>query len=605
MKNKASSRRSSLNPETALGTSFDLTPDGSLLPNNEPAFLRRKNSFNHSEDVDDQSKLLSKSFNASRRKSSIRFELGDLAISVQDEPSPNILSIAVPQIEVSANSDYKMSLEEIPTIEISASADSSDICIPVPAIMIETPSLNNLTEENTKEHIDSIENQLKSKETEPRRISVAVWSDPKLIKIAQKKEEGISHPPKQAKSWTGISDEYFTEVDDEDEICFLQTAISDSFDTGLSVTPNEEVLINLVRCLSFEDLFKLRGLCQSMPAIISTAKPHKLKSINLSPYFRRLNDRGLIAISKLCGMFIEKLNLHAAYQLNDRSVETLVKSAPNLKYLNLSDLWELSDVSLVALSRYCPSITHLDLSNCRKITNKGLLGVLESCSKLSILSLSYCKNLTNKVFDHESWARIKEVNLHRCTGIGDRGFEFWPLFIDDFGWSGNGSGMLASSTDWGLASEDILKGSFCKSGVTLDNLSFADGLCDLDQNDINEVINDDNDNWRSEISEEKLSRDNLHSSSDSVSLSDSMDKPKIMVSEFSENTSEPSRLTHFALRSLDLRDCSFLSDTAIASIASVCSQLRILNLSFCCSLTEDFGRYLGNYFVNSTYSQRL
>ncbi|KAI8808957.1 hypothetical protein BJ742DRAFT_807006 [Cladochytrium replicatum] len=43
----------------------------------------------------------------------------------------------------------------------------------------------------------------------------------------------------------------------------------------------------------------------------------------------------------------------------------------------------------------------------------------------------------------------------------------------------------------------------------------------------------------------------------------------------------------FEMEELFLSDCSFLTDSAVASISSVGSNLRILSLSFCCALTED------------------
>jgi len=339
-------------------------------------------------------------------------------------------------------------------------------------------------------------------------------------------------------------------------------------------------LKNLLNYLSFEEVFKLRGMCLNMRDIITEAKPLKLRNIDLSPFFRSLNDRGVLAIAKLCGNIIERINLHAAFQLTDRSIEKLAKLSLNLTHLNVSEVWELSDASLNALSRYCPALAHVDLSNCRKITNDGLLGLLESCLKLSVLSLSYCKNLSNKVFDHDSWTRITELNLHRCTGIKDRGFEFWPLLIDDLGWAGSGSRQLASSTDWGeINSEDNLKGSLYKSGGALDDISFG--------NDQLELHSEDGQNkWDSSGSEEQLRDDKPYESS-SLNISVSL-----LINELSESTNAPSTMAGFALRELDLRDCSFLSDTAIASIASVCPRLKTLNLSFCCSLTEDFGRYL-------------
>lgn len=559
------------------------------------------------EDEDRDQLKLNKSFNASRRMSSIRFELGDLAVAVSDEAS----STNLPQIEVSSDiADYQMVLEnepknDIPVFNIKTPSminlEQKEENITLPTFMIESPSMINLAGEeklekiesvvekieSVEEKIESVEEKLKSKESEPRRISVAVWSDPKLAKML-KKEEG-AQAPKQAKEWTSILSKDIGEEDesdvDEDELSFLQTSVGDSCDQDMNrITPYEDVLKHLLNYLSFEDVFKLRGMCLNMRDIITEVKPPKLRSIDLSPYFRSLNDRSVIAIAKLCGGFIERINLHASYQLTDRSIEKLAKFSLNLTHLNLSDVWELSDASINALSRYCPSLAHVDLSNCRKITNEGLLGLLESCLKLSVLSLSYCKNLSNKVFDHESWTRIRELNLHRCTGIKDRGFEFWPLLIDDLGWAGSGSRQLATSTDWGgINSEDNLKGSLYKSGGALDNISFG--------NDQTEVqLEDGKNKWDSYGSEEQL-RDDDPYDSNSINFSGS-----VLINEISASTSDPSTITGFALRALDLRDCSFLSDSAIASIASVCSRLTTLNLSFCCSLTEDFGRYLGNIF---------
>lgn len=583
MKSRASSRRSSLNPETAMAIP-DFLGHNSIMPGNEPAFIRRK-SFNVEQDGD--TNRLNKSSNGSRK---MKLESGNSGNSVYNLPTSDIC-IAVPQIDVSFGSEFKMILTEdviaddtqkddmdLPAIMVETPsminlAESKEDMITLPSIMIKTPSLIDLESLQTSkeqletkepEKIISSQEQFKSSENEPRRISVAVWSDPTLVNVMLKKEN-VSESQKQAKEWTSILPEE-TEVDEEDydELSFLQTRVGDSNDQLVeSISKKEEILMLLLNYLSMKEIFKIRSLCSNMYSIIPAVGPPQIRNINLTPYFRKLNDKGLIAIANLFGDFIEKINLHCAYQLTDRSIQKLAKLSPNLTYLNVSDVWEFSDTSLTALSSFCPNLVHVDLSNCRKISNKGLLNLLESCSNISVLSLSYCKNLTNKVLDHEGWTRIKSLNLHRCTGIGDRGFEYWPLFADDLDWAN--SCQFGTSGDWAMASDENIKTP--KKMDNFDDLaSLQDSSVEREQEFSNPTI--------SNIS-------NLTGNNYNPKISISLDK----LSELGS--------TAFALRSLDLRDCSFLTDSAIASIASACAQLTMLNLSFCCSLSEDFGRYLG------------
>ena len=561
MKTRLTARRSSFSPEQILDLPFEIPSDSSSLSPKESIFNRRK-SYNQI-DEDENSLKLTKSFNSTRRKSCIRFELGDLAVGASDEPAASESQVETPDVKISVDSFAQSNTDIGQTINY----DAQIIELFVPTINIESVSVQNLAEATTDTiPLESIEEKLKSTETEPRRISIAVWSDPKLLHQAHKREECYGSEPKTMRKWTETAEPSF----EEDESFFLNSAATDSLD---ELTSLDEVILHSLKYLNFVETFKIRGVSRGMAELISSKGQIVMRNVNFTPFFRKLNDKGLIAFVKLFGKYLEKINLHAGWQLTDRGIETLAKHSPNLLYLNLSEVWELTDSSLISIAKHCPSIEHLDISNCRKITNNGLLTILESC-QISNLSLSYCKNLTNKVLDHDAWQRIKELNLHRCTGIADRGFEFWPLLVDEFAWCASRSiRQLALSTDWQLASEDA--GHFGKGNMD-----------DLNQDQTN-LSNDDDNEWQIENQEyyDSDSKDILTSE-----YLSSQEGPILLVTEA---LTDKKKSSTFDLRSLDLRDCSFLSDTAIASIASVCSNLRILNLSFCCSLTEDFGRYLG------------
>ncbi|GMF99164.1 unnamed protein product [[Candida] boidinii] len=250
--------------------------------------------------------------------------------------------------------------------------------------------------------------------------------------------------------------------------------------------------------------------------------------LDLKPYNRDLDDKGLIQITNFVGSRPTVIDITNCYHISDESFSYLINEVGIkgcIKKLYMKNNWNISAMAIMDLA--VPSVGHdlvlLDISNCRKVKDDVVerligwkdpdvvaMGMLESnnynlapylqnqyrylheqnqmlkmnqfknnaigCPKLAYLNLSYCKYLTDKTMIHLSQHandRLVSLNLTRCTTITDNGFSFWAT-------------------------------------------------------------------------------------------------------------------THFKnLKNLVLRDCTFLSDNAITSIAGSCPNLEVLDLTFCCVLTDN------------------
>lgn len=660
----------------------------------------------------------------SRRKSSIRFELGSLAKEVEDRESEDIMAQAQKRL-----SDMLMAIPA--PVQISGSTEEISFSVPtLPSIQIEVPELKiaePVTEdepvtlivpdlpsfqfqdmddeyvlkeesiskesnasagssESTPDSEEAVEEDDQFDESEslsssptvgrkvyrqsdsvdvaPRRISIAVWTDQKLMKKVNKKKDELAKMP----SILGKRAEVvMSPIQDEEETVPLSPNTQSRFDQR-----REAVFLSVCKHLNLQELGRLRQTCSRTSDLILESLPTSVKHMDLNAFRKQITDKSLAHVVKFYGYQIESLDLTACWQLTDKGLETLAKNCPSLTSLKLNEVWEISNYGIKMISRNCAQLKNIDLSNCKNLTNEGVHHLLANCSSLETISLSYCKALSSSLMDHENWSQIKKLNLHRCTGVADRGFELWTTLIEEEDmWAQSRS--LAASREWlendteqlgelsrsenmgntGDMNESFNAGSDedevmerepnpeSNEGLGLDSkddggqqlggkdlgatlavkdhsqsgkhssMSLAEGswskitsfqdlaggssaatpnvLARLSQESLNQDRDPDNVREFSESSPTSASR---------LSLNQGGLGPMILIEDSQgedvyESSSEiDERKTGFLLQSLTLRDCSFLTDSSIASLASVCGHLRLLNLSFCCSLTEEFARHL-------------
>nr|SVE74716.1 EOG090X05GA [Daphnia carinata] len=156
---------------------------------------------------------------------------------------------------------------------------------------------------------------------------------------------------------------------------------------------------------------------------------------------------------------IESLDLSGCFNVTDIGIaHALTSDLPTLKRLNLSLCKQITDSSLSRLAQYCRQLQELDLGGCCNVTNAGLLLIawglkslkslnLRSCwhvSDLGIASLAGlgsdaegnlalehlglqdCQKLTDDALMHVSTGlkQLKSINLSFCLSISDSGLKY-------------------------------------------------------------------------------------------------------------------------------------------------------------------------------------
>jgi F-box/leucine-rich repeat protein 7 len=266
-------------------------------------------------------------------------------------------------------------------------------------------------------------NTLKVTETRRRRASVAIWSDPHLVALAnksikpEKKDDG-SHLKKQL-------------VQDEQQYIPQFKFHSDSSSRFMCM--NEEILGRIVDNLDIFSILQLSTVSKSLHEFIHHSDKI-LHTVDLSHDNKRITDKVLKNdIADLISTRVRTLNLSQCFYITDDGFSHLVEQTPNLETLDLNSCWLLTDKSLSLVSAMCPNLTKLDLSNCRKISDAGIFRLCDEKQTrqfkgITALSLSYCKKLSDMTMSHlaEFCAdTLESLNLQRCTRISDQGFARW------------------------------------------------------------------------------------------------------------------------------------------------------------------------------------
>jgi F-box/leucine-rich repeat protein 7 len=203
--------------------------------------------------------------------------------------------------------------------------------------------------------------------------------------------------------------------------------------------------------------------------------------------------------------------------------------------VDLSTIHKKVDDQVVShVVNFCgPCIRSLNLRNCWQITDKGLLKIAQLCPNIETLILASVWDLTDAgvgiAAAPPSLKHLKHLDLSNCRKLSDAALQ----------------AVLGTASS---LSSVVL--SYCKS--------FGDGALDHPV-------------WA------KAKHLNLQRC---TGITDAA----FVKWEASGRVYE--------IRELILSDCSFLTDTAITSIAKCCPKLETLSLSFCCALTDTFASAL-------------
>ena len=105
-------------------------------------------------------------------------------------------------------------------------------------------------------------------------------------------------------------------------------------------------------------------------------------------------------------------------------LKEVTQNMPNIDSIVLSGCFSLTDDKLIpAFTSQVTSLTELNLSMCKKITDQSIVKISKSAINLQILDLGGCASISNKSleFIHSNLHLLKHLNLRSCRNITDSG----------------------------------------------------------------------------------------------------------------------------------------------------------------------------------------
>ncbi|CEP12872.1 hypothetical protein [Parasitella parasitica] len=269
-------------------------------------------------------------------------------------------------------------------------------------------------------------NILKTTETRRRRGSVAIWSDPNLVALANR---NIKEPAKESK----LKDTIAAAMPAHKQQDTVMKPPEYSGDGRLELF-DQRVLSRIIDHMDFSSIVQFSAVSKKCREFLQKSNM-ALQRVDLSHLNKRVTDKALDQIMALLGSGarIRELSLSQCFYITDDGFKRLVEQLPNVETLDLNSCWLLTDKSLALLASCCPQLTRLDLSNCRKISDVGIFRMLDEKQtrgypELKELSLSYCKKLSDMTMSHLAEFcsnTLESLNIQRCTRITDQGFVRW------------------------------------------------------------------------------------------------------------------------------------------------------------------------------------
>ncbi|KAL7747899.1 hypothetical protein RI367_006646 [Sorochytrium milnesiophthora] len=296
-----------------------------------------------------------------------------------------------------------------------------------------------------------------------RRASVAVWSDPRLLKFAtdqMNKAVGLAALTPAAPSRFARADS--DGLSDTDSVlssvpsgeasvsssrgCLTTTAsplvnivgpdaVIAEPATPIATAPVLLSLLTLSRTgspsglavmdsvceyLGFAECCRLRRVNKTLSSYLQTHS-HWRRVIDLS-HRKHVHDGVLAIIARDCAHDVQVLSLRNCHSVTDLGVTTVLKQCLQLRSIDLANCWEVSNAVFVASLPAQSHLRSVDVSNLRKIDATALRVVLDRCPQLTRLSMSYCKTIGDDVFAHRQWRRLEYLHMQRCTGVSDTAF---------------------------------------------------------------------------------------------------------------------------------------------------------------------------------------
>ncbi|KAK7496136.1 hypothetical protein BaRGS_00012546 [Batillaria attramentaria] len=266
-----------------------------------------------------------------------------------------------------------------------------------------------------------------------------------------------------------------------------------------------------------------------------------------------------------------------------RSLRDVVTGIPNVESLNLSGCFNITDSGLTqAFPQDLPTLTVLNLSLCKQVTDLGLGRIAQHLKNLEVLELGGCSNVTNTgvLFIAVGLRKLKSLNLRSCRLVSDQGIGYLAgqhpqTKCGNPGLEHLGLQDCQKLTDQalkhvsvGLSTLKTINLSFCSS-VTDTGIKFLSKMTTLQELNLRSCDN------ISDIGLGYLSEGGARLIALDVSFCDKVgDQGLVFLSQ-----------GLFSLRSLSLNACN-ISDDGIQRVVTTLHDLTTLNIGQCSRISD-------------------
>lgn len=164
-------------------------------------------------------------------------------------------------------------------------------------------------------------------------------------------------------------------------------------------------------------------VCSRRIHSVAFAIPHgfsQFLDISGCPLIESRHIAALIVYSKL-----ETLLMSGANKLVDADFVRLVEHSRQLQTIAISDCFQLSSVAFSSLSKL-ERLVSLSVGSCKSLTDEGLAGALKAAASLQSLDISYNRALTDatlKVVAAIKGNTLKSIVVAGCEAISDAGLK--------------------------------------------------------------------------------------------------------------------------------------------------------------------------------------
>ncbi|KAH3671948.1 hypothetical protein OGAPHI_000134 [Ogataea philodendri] len=198
----------------------------------------------------------------------------------------------------------------------------------------------------------------------------------------------------------------------------------------------DSIFLKIFALLDLPHLMRLSVVCKKWKQLLYLG-PDLMKTLDLTPWKRDLDDSSLIQITNFVGPRPNIINITGCFHITDAGFTYMINEIGIrgcIKKLYMGDHWNISAMAIMDLSIVAREIDTIDFSNCPKVRDdviERLISPRDSkygCPNLQEMDLSYCKYLTDKTMlqiANNTGGKITSLNLTRCTTITDNGFVFW------------------------------------------------------------------------------------------------------------------------------------------------------------------------------------